>query len=93
MALTVEVEKSIVAEIMPKAWSISLLIILREGTAIVVEEKVSEPYKIGYNIPDIGARLKVKAQAIIDKYKSEQLIYNNPTLDTVIATIQFELEV
>ena len=93
MALTVEIAKKSVTLSLPKQWSITLSVILKEDESIVLESSVSEDYKPGYSIPEIGVRLRDKAQDIIDKYKSEKQLFDNAILDNVVSTIQANLEV
>lgn len=88
MALMIEVTKKSVVLSMPKQWCITLSVVLKEDGVPVFEGSVSEDYKPGYDITEIGKSLKDKVQNIIDKYKSEKQLFDNAILDTVVADIQ-----
>lgn len=85
--LTVEISKDSVTNTMPKAWNISLMVKLKEDSVIVLEQTVSEDFKTGNNVSDIRNALQEKAQAVIDKYKSEVAIFNHASLDSLVTDI------
>lgn len=93
MALTATVTKASVTERMPKLWSVSLTLTLKEDAVTVLERTFSENYKLGQELAPLGARFAKQMQAVIDTYVGEQVIYNHADLDAVVAGVQAALEV
>ena len=91
--MTVEITKVSVNRTLIGQWAVTLnLKLIDEGTELF-SQNFSEDYKTGDNVANIGAKFKDKMQETIDKYKSEQTIYNNTQLDTVVTALQNQLEV
>ena len=89
--LTVEITKDSVTRTMPRAWSISLLVSLKKDGVMVSEQTISQDYKSGDSLADIQGSLQEKAQAVVDKYKSEMAIFDNALLDAAVTNIQNRL--
>jgi len=93
MALTVMVTKESVTERMERCWMIAFRLVVTDDAAEVINEVVSQIYKPGYSIVEVGNKIKDQMQSIIDRHKAEQAILKNPTMDTAAAAIQAALEV
>jgi hypothetical protein len=93
MALTALVTKKAVSKVMPKLWNITLTMVLTEDSTEVFQSDYSVYYRTGDNIASKENNLMAQMQTDIDKYKSEQNIFNNAQLDTVVTNINAGLEV
>ena len=91
--MTVEISKVSVNRTLIGQWAVTLNLKLMDGGTELFSQNFSEDYKTGDNVADIGNKFKDKMQGVIDKYKSEQTIYNNTQLDTVVTALQNQLEV
>ena len=93
MAVTATVTKASVSERMPKLWSVSLTLTLKEASVTVLERTFSEDYKLGQALAPLGARFIEQMQKVIDAYKGEQTVLNHEDLDAVVVGVQAGLEV
>ena len=91
--MTVEISKVSVNRTLIGQWAVTLNLKLMDGGTELFSQNFSEDYKTGDNVADIGNKFKDKMQKTIEKYKSEQTIYNNTQLDTVVTALQNQLEV
>ena len=91
MALTATVTKKSVAYMMPDMWSVSINVVLFDGSVEVWDRDYSVRYRAGDTIEAKQAKLIEMAKADIDKYKSEQMIFDAPAFDDVVANIQTAL--
>ena len=92
MTLTATVTKKGVTYMMPNMWSVSINVVLTDGSIEVWDRDYSVRYRAGDDIETKTVKLIEMAQADIDKYKSEQMIFNAPALDTVVANVESLLE-
>ena len=93
MALQVEVIKISVSKMMDKLWNITLNLRCTEGIIEVINQNFSVRYRPGQNAEAKVKSLIADMQKIIDDYKSEQQIFNNPLLETAVTWLQNNLEV
>ena len=91
MALTANVTKKGVTYMMPNMWSVSINIVLSDGSVEVWDRDYSVRYRAGDVIAAKQAKLIEMAKADIDKYKSEQMIFDTPAFDDVVTNIQIAL--
>lgn len=87
MVIVATVTKKSVSLIQPGLWNITLTLTITDG-ATVISKDFSEKYRTGQLVSFITSKFITVMQAEIDKYKSEQVIYNHPQLATVITNIQ-----
>ena len=83
MALAIEVTKKSVSEIQPKLWNITLNLRCLEGAVEVINQDVSIRYRQDEDIDAKQAKLLENMQVIIDKWKSEQNIFDHAKTDTL----------
>ncbi len=88
-----QISKVNVRETLKGQWSVILNLKLMDGATELFNQDFSEDYKTGDNIANIEMKFKVKMKEIINRYKSEQAIFTNPKLDTVVTALQNQLEV
>lgn len=93
MALVATVTKKPVSLSMPKMWMITLNMSLKDNDVEVLNKDYSIKYRTGDLIPNKEAKFIELMQADINKYKAEQLIYNNIQLDTAVTNVQAGLVV
>lgn len=93
MALVATVTKKSVTKIMDKLCNISMNMTLTDDAVEVINKDYSVWYRPGDSIAAKEAGLIAMMQVDIDKYKSEQAIYNNAALDTAVVNVQAGLEV
>ena len=93
MALTTTVTKKSVSLSQPKMWMITLNMSLKDNAVEVLNKDYSVKYKTGDSVPSKTVTFIELMQADINGYKSEQLIYNNIQLDTVVTNVQAGLVV
>ena len=67
------------------------MVTLKEADVTVLEQIISEDYKSGDDLAAIEGSLQEKAQAIVDKYKSEMAIFDHALLDAAVTNIQNRL--
>ena len=91
MALTATVIKKGVTYMMPNMWGVSINVVLTDGGSEVWDRDYSVRYRAGDVIAAKQAKLIEMAQADIDKYKSEQMIFNAPAFDDVVTNVQAAL--
>ena len=91
MALTATVTKKGVTYMMPNMWAVSINVVLSDGGSEVWDRDYSVRYRAGDVIAAKQAKLIEMAKADIDKYKSEQMIFNAPAFDDVVTNIQAAL--
>ena len=91
MTLTATVTKKGVTYMMPNMWGVSINVVLTDGSVEVWDRDYSVRYRAGDVIAAKQAKLIEMAKADIDKYKSEQMIFNAPAFDDVVTNIQTAL--
>ena len=91
MALTATVTKKGVTYMMPNMWAVVINVILTDGGVEVWDRDYSVRYRAGDVIEAKQAKLIEMAQYDIDKYKSEQMIFNAPAFDDVVTNVQTAL--
>ena len=91
MALTATVTKTGVTYMMPDMWSVSINVVLSDDAVEVWDRDYSARYRTGDVIAVKQARLIEMVKADIDKYKSEQMIFNAPAFDDVVTNVQTAL--
>ena len=91
MTLTVTVTKTGVTYMMPNMWGVSINVVLSDGSVEVWDRGYSVRYRAGDVIAAKQAKLIEMVKADIDKYKSEQMIFNAPAFDDVVTNIQTAL--
>lgn len=93
MALIATVTKKNVSKVMPKLWTITLTLTLSDNSVEIYQNDYTARYRTGDNIATKEADLQARMQTDINNYKSEQTIFNNAQLDTVVANIEAGLEI
>ena len=93
MALTTTITKKSVSLSMSKMWMITMNMSLKDGVVEVLNKDYSIKYKTGDSVSSKTVTFIELMQADINKYKSEQLIYNNIQLDTAVINVQAGLVV
>lgn len=93
MVLVITVTKKSVSEMMDKLWNIALNMTLTDDAVEVINKDYFVEYIPGDSIAEKKAAYIAMMQADIDKYKSEQTIYNAAALDTAVTDIGNALEV
>ena len=91
MALTATVAKKSVTYMMPNMWAVSINVVLSDGGSEVWDRDYSVRYRAGDDIETKTVKLIEMAQADIDKYKSEQMVFNAPAFDDVVTNVQTAL--
>ena len=91
MTLTATVTKTGVTYMMPNMWAVSINVILTDGSIEVWDRDYSVRYRAGDVIAAKQAKLIEMVKADIDKYKSEQMIFDAPAFDDVVTNIQTAL--
>ena len=91
MTLTATVTKTGVTYMMPNMWGVSINVVLTDDSIEVWDRDYSVRYRAGDVIAAKQAKLIEMAKADIDKYKSEQMIFNAPALDDVVTNVQTAL--
>jgi len=92
MALTVLVTKKSVTKVMDKLWDVSVNMVLTDNAVEVINKDYSLHYRTGDSVGAKQTAWIAMMQADIDKYKSEQGIYNAAALDTVVTNVGNALE-
>lgn len=87
MALTIEVKKVSVKEVMPKLWSIALNLRCLDGETEVINQNFGIRYRTGQEIDVVVKKIVSEMQKAIDKYKAEQIIFSHQKLDSAITDI------
>lgn len=93
MALATTVTKKSVTEVQSKLWSVTLNMTLDDGGVEVLNRDYSVEYIPGDSIAAKQATWIAMMQADIDKYKSEQTIYDAAALNTVVTNVEAALVV
>ena len=91
MTLTATVTKKGVTYMMPNMWSVSINVVLTDDAVEVWDRDYSVRYRAGDAIAAKQAKLIEMAKTDIDKYKSEQMIFNAPAFDDVVTNVQTAL--
>ena len=91
MTLTATVAKKGVTYMMSNMWAVSINVILTDGSIEVWDRDYSVRYRAGDVIAAKQAKLIEMAKVDIDKYKSEQVIFNAPAFDDVVTNVQTAL--
>lgn len=87
MALATTVTKKSVTEVQSKLWNVTLNMTLDDGAEEVINKDYALHYRPGDSIAAKQATWVALMQADIDKYKSEQTIYNAAALSTVVTNV------
>ena len=93
MALISTITKKSVTEVQSKLWNVTLNMVLTDNSVEVLNTDYLLKYRPGDSIAAKQATWIVMMQADIDKYKSEQNIYNAAALNTVVTNVGSALEV
>ena len=91
MALIATVSKTSVTKVQAGLWTINLNMVLTDDVD-VLNMDYSVYYRPGDSIATKEAMFTSMMQADIDKYKSEQTIYNSAALDTAVTNVEAALE-
>jgi hypothetical protein len=91
MALTIEVSKVSVDEVMDKLWNITLNLRCLEGAVEVINQDFSVRYRPGQDAQARVQTILEKMQETIDDYKGEQQIFNAAQLDNAVTWLQTNL--
>jgi len=91
--MTIQISKIGVNRTLVGQWSVTLNLKLMDGETELFSKDFSEEYKTGDDIANIGLMFKDKMQEAINKYKSEQQVFTNVKLNTVVTQLQNLLEV
>lgn len=88
MALTATVTKKSVNYVQPKLHNIVFNLILKDGTAEVLNNDFSCQFAQGDMVSQKTAKMIEEMQIIIERYKQEKNIFNSSQLDGEVTTIQ-----
>ena len=91
MALTVNVTKKEVSEVMLGMWYITVNLKCLDGAVEVINQDISVKYKTGQDIAAKQATFLEKLQAIIDEYKAEQVIFNHTKMTNLVTYLNTNL--
>jgi len=92
MALTATVTKKSVTEVQSKLWTVTINMILKDGTSEVLNKDYAINYRPGDSIAAKKNAWIAMMQADIDKYKGEKTIKNASALNTVVTNVKAGLE-
>jgi hypothetical protein len=92
MALVATISKKSVTLVQHKLWEVTLNMILTDDVE-VLNKDYAVRYRTGDSVQAKAERFADMMQEDIEKYKSEQMIFNAPALDTVVTNVQAALEV
>ncbi len=87
MTIVATVIKKTVSLVQPDLWNITLTLTIVDGATVIIKD-FSEKYRTGQSVSSISSKFITVMQAEINKYKSEQTIYNHPQLDIAVSNIQ-----
>ncbi len=87
MALTATVTKKSVDLTQKDLYSITLNLILKEGTTEVLNQDFNQRYRTGDVISGVTNKFIAQMQTVINEYKAEQVIFNHAQLSTAITNI------
>ena len=93
MALVATVSKARVFEKQAKLWNVSLNMVLTDDAVEVINKDYVLHYRPGNSIAAKQAAWLALMQADIDKYKSEQTIFDAAALNTVVTNLNGSLVV
>lgn len=82
------VTKKSVNLIQKDLYNVVLNLSLMEGIVELLNKDFSERYRTGQAISTVTTKFTVAMQTEINKYKAEQVIFNNAQLDTAVTNIQ-----
>lgn len=88
MALSVIITKKSVSKMQDKLYSVTVNMILKDGTTDVLNQDFHVKYRTGDNIANKKAVLQAEMQGVIDNYKAEQLIFSAIAFTTMCTQIQ-----
>ena len=91
MALTIAVTKKAVVLQMPKLWNITLNMVCTDDTVEVINKDFSVRYRTGQDIEDKATEIKEDMQAEINKYNSEQQIFDHAKMDLLVTYLNNNL--
>ena len=91
MTLTTVVTKKAVVLQMPKLWNITLNMVCIDDTVEVINKDFSVRYRTGQDIEDKALKMQELMQAEIDKYNSEQQIFDHAKMDLLVTYLNNNL--
>lgn len=91
MALTANLTKKSVSLVQKDLWAVIFNFILLDGVIEVLNKDFSVNYRTGQTISYITQKFVNLIQEEINKYKSEQVIFNHPQLDNVVTAVKNNL--
>ena len=91
MTLIATVTKKGVTYMMDKMWAVAINVVLTDDAVEVWDRDYSVRYRAGDVIAAKQAKLIEMAKADIDKYKSEQMIFDALAFDDVVTNVQAAL--
>jgi len=92
MALVITVEKAMVKKVQPGLWNIIMHVEARDNGLMVIDNDYSVRYRPGDKLADKSPKFVDAIQDDIDKYISEQLIFNNAGLTALTNVVKSKLD-
>jgi len=88
MALTPVVVKTSVTEVMSKMWSVSMTLTITDDSGPGFSRQFSQNYKEGNDLVDLYFAFLADMRDAIDKYETEQALYNSVQFDNLVTALQ-----
>jgi len=92
MALVATVEKARVNSVQPGLWNVVIHVEVRDDGVCVIDKDYSVFYRPTDEIGDKAPKFICMIQADIDKYLTEQIIYNNGALTSLTNAVKNKLD-
>ncbi len=92
MVIVATVTKKNVSLVQSSLWNITLTLTITDGATVIIKD-FSEKYRTGQLVSSITSKFITVMQIEINKYKSEQIIFTHPQLDSAVSNIQAGLTV
>lgn len=89
--MEITVVKKSVKRTQPKLYSVTLNLVVKDGTTEVINQDFAENYRTGQSIADIVGRFKTKMQEVIDACKEEKQIFSAAQFDNAIIALKNNL--
>lgn len=89
--MTINISKISVTKPQEKMYSITLKLLVKDGTTEIINQDFSENHKVGNSVDYTLNKFKDKMQKTIDDYKEEQDVFTSSQLDTAITNLESQL--
>jgi len=92
MALVATTAKARVVNVQPGLWNIVIHVEVRDNGTVVIDKEYSVFYRSGDKLGDKVSKFVDIIQPDIDKYVSEQIIYNSGALTLLTNAVKNKLD-